>query len=94
MCAPGLEQVRARKPKGLGRLSPRAAVLEQQQKLAQRNEAEQPVVRELDPSCEEAIANTADMQLVFFGTSAHRPTRARCESAIYLTTHLEFSTQR
>lgn len=54
-----------------------AAVLEQKQKVAQRQEAERPAVRELDASSEEAIANTSDMQLVFFGTSAQRPTKHR-----------------
>ncbi len=60
-----------------GRLAVRAAVLEQQQKIAQRQEAERPAVQELDASSEEAIANTSDMQLVFFGTSAQRPTKNR-----------------
>lgn len=57
-----------------------AAVLEQQHKVAQRREAERPAVRELDASSEEAIANSSDMQLVFFGTSAQRPTKNRSRS--------------
>ena len=59
-------------------------MLEQQQKLAQRQEAERSAVRELDPSSEEAIANSSDMQLVFFGTSAQRPTKARCAADVCL----------
>lgn len=78
-CLPtGFEPVWGKKLAPRGRLSPQAAVLEQQQKLAQRQEAERSAVRELDPSSEEAIANSSDMQLVFFGTSAQRPTKARC----------------
>ena len=76
MSLAGLGPSRGRKP-GRGRLPPQAAVLEQQQKLAQRQETERAAVRELDPSSEEAVANTSDMQLVFFGTAAQRPTKAR-----------------
>ena len=37
-----------------------------------------PAVRVLDALSEEAISNTADMQLVFLGTSGRLPTQARC----------------
>ncbi|CAL8471292.1 g10834 [Coccomyxa elongata] len=80
----GIGQAWGKKPAQKGRLAVQAAVLEQQHKVAQRREAERPAVRELDASSEEAIANSSDMQLVFFGTSAQRPTKNRSAPAVAL----------